>query len=478
MTHPPTAESRRPAPPARPSDRTPGRPSRRRTRRYHRRRFGAVAGVPGECVAQTTEGAAIGLRARHTAVIFLVSLAGLLLEVGYTRIVSYKLWYYYTYLVIGLALLGIGSGGDPRRRVAAGCGGPRPTRSSRVVLDPRRRRASRRLPRVARVPVNTVAIWDYGTTALGQERRDPRAHLLRALRVVRRASASSSSTLLGRAGDARRRGSTSPTSSAPVSGCLLADPADLLARTAPGRDARRPRLRGRRAGAGAARPRCCVVLGARRSSSRRRSCAVAARYPTCGPRSTKATPTKRRTLFSDWGPVFRVDVVAARRSASRTNRCSSARRHLRLGHLGVRRRRRRRSTGTTTDPRALPFDVLGAPPDRELIIGSAGGNEILASLHFGATRHRGGRAQPRDRRRCSTDHFADYTGHLAERPEVDIHQGDGRSYLARSDGDVRPDLVRRARQLRGQQRGVVGCVRALGELPLHDGDDQGERSST
>src|SRR6476646_10032574 len=43
--------------------------------------------------------------------IFLVSLAGLLLEVGYTRIISFKLWYYYTYLVIGLALLGVGSGG-------------------------------------------------------------------------------------------------------------------------------------------------------------------------------------------------------------------------------------------------------------------------------------------------------------------------------------------------------------------------------
>ena len=43
--------------------------------------------------------------------ILLVSLAGLLLEVAYTRIVSYKLWYYYTYLVLGLALLGIGSGG-------------------------------------------------------------------------------------------------------------------------------------------------------------------------------------------------------------------------------------------------------------------------------------------------------------------------------------------------------------------------------
>src|SRR3954471_3647987 len=50
-------------------------------------------------------------RARQMLALFLVSLAALLLEVGYTRIVSYKLWYYYTYLVIGLALLGIGSGG-------------------------------------------------------------------------------------------------------------------------------------------------------------------------------------------------------------------------------------------------------------------------------------------------------------------------------------------------------------------------------
>jgi hypothetical protein len=31
-------------------------------------------------------------------------------EISYTRIISYKL-YYYTYLVIGLALLGIGAGG-------------------------------------------------------------------------------------------------------------------------------------------------------------------------------------------------------------------------------------------------------------------------------------------------------------------------------------------------------------------------------
>ena len=43
--------------------------------------------------------------------IFLVSLAGLLLEISYTRVISYKMFYYFTYLVIGLALLGLGGGG-------------------------------------------------------------------------------------------------------------------------------------------------------------------------------------------------------------------------------------------------------------------------------------------------------------------------------------------------------------------------------
>ena len=43
--------------------------------------------------------------------IFLISFAALLLEISYTRVVSFKLFYYYTYLIIGFALLGIGSGG-------------------------------------------------------------------------------------------------------------------------------------------------------------------------------------------------------------------------------------------------------------------------------------------------------------------------------------------------------------------------------
>ena len=43
--------------------------------------------------------------------IFAVSMAAIVLEISYTRIFSFKLYYYFTYLVIGLALLGLGTGG-------------------------------------------------------------------------------------------------------------------------------------------------------------------------------------------------------------------------------------------------------------------------------------------------------------------------------------------------------------------------------
>ncbi len=56
----------------------------------------------------------VPVRARrqgYHAEILLVSFAVLLIEVCYTRVISFKLFYYYTYLVIGLALLGLGAGG-------------------------------------------------------------------------------------------------------------------------------------------------------------------------------------------------------------------------------------------------------------------------------------------------------------------------------------------------------------------------------
>src|SRR5579863_10294198 len=61
----------------------------------------------------------VGTRAMHARApqrgyhveIFLVSFAAILIEICYTRVISFTLFYYYTYLVIGLALLGIGAGG-------------------------------------------------------------------------------------------------------------------------------------------------------------------------------------------------------------------------------------------------------------------------------------------------------------------------------------------------------------------------------
>jgi predicted LPLAT superfamily acyltransferase len=60
--------------------------------------------------ANSVPPAADAHRRTYKLEILLVSFAALL-EISYTRIISYKLFYYYTYLVIGLALLGIGAGG-------------------------------------------------------------------------------------------------------------------------------------------------------------------------------------------------------------------------------------------------------------------------------------------------------------------------------------------------------------------------------
>ena len=67
-----------------------------------------------------------------------------------------------------------------------------------------------------------------------------------------------------------------------------------------------------------------------------------------------------------------------------------------------------------------------------LIIGAAGGNEILASLHFGAGSIDAIELNPVTHS-LVTGRFAEYTGYLAENPKVNYVQGDGRTFLERSD---------------------------------------------
>ena len=109
----------------------------------------------------TSQGAR-GERGYHVE-IFLISFSALLLEIAYTRVISFKLFYYYTYLVIGLALLGIGAGG-----VLMAVSTPTAARPHR--LDPHdRTRCSAPISVaggylvVARLPIASLAIWQYGS---------------------------------------------------------------------------------------------------------------------------------------------------------------------------------------------------------------------------------------------------------------------------------------------------------------------------
>ena len=67
-----------------------------------------------------------------------------------------------------------------------------------------------------------------------------------------------------------------------------------------------------------------------------------------------------------------------------------------------------------------------------MIIGAAGGHEVLASLYFEAENVDAIELNPLTYE-LVTDTYADFGGHVAEQPGVNYVKGDGRSFLARSD---------------------------------------------
>jgi hypothetical protein len=141
------------------------------------------------------------------------------------------------------------------------------------------------------------------------------------------------------------------------------------------------------------------------------------------------------TKLSGWGPVFRVDVmehptVPGGKALIHDGTWGSAIYPFE-GDVDA-------LTRFDDDPRSWPFATIGEPPGRQLIIGSAGGNEILASLYFGTEEIEAVELNPVTVD-ALTGEYADLSGNLAEIDNVTLSQGDGRSYLARSDGDF--DLV-------------------------------------
>ena len=382
-------------------------------------------------------------------IIFLVSLAGLLLEVSLTRVVSFKLWYYYVYLVLGLALLGIGSGGVlvaiwrrlkevPTDRIIAVCG---LVASAMIAIS---------YLVVARIPIDTVAIWSYGTSKSF-------ANLLVLLVISFFLFASFVplgvilSVLLGRGERVGRLYFADLVGAA--LGCLAAIPlishfgppvvvwmaaaifagAGLMADRAD--RAARPTATGSLPGAN---------LLAKLHDRTGTLCAVALAVtliPTLIPHALPdVNPEKAkvrgvtRSEFHKWGSVFRVDVVNFGRPDIKH-----------LAHdatfgSGIRYYdgKPQDLTSYDTDPRSLPFAALGRPSEHTLIIGSAGGNEILASLHFKTKKVDAVELNPVTVS-ILRKYYNQWTGDLPNRAGINIHNADGRSYVARSND--RYDLV-------------------------------------
>jgi hypothetical protein len=142
------------------------------------------------------------------------------------------------------------------------------------------------------------------------------------------------------------------------------------------------------------------------------------------PEARKADPT--HAAYSEWGPVFRVDVAEIRpelKSLFHDGSFGSAIFKF-DGNAAAEHR-------FDHDPRSLPFALLGRKPDHTLIIGSAGGNEIVAALHYGSKKTDGVELNPVTVD-LVTKRYRTYAGDLQDQPGVTIHQGDGRTYLARS----------------------------------------------
>jgi len=351
--------------------------------------------------------------------ILLISFAGLLLEIAYTRVISFKLFYYYTYLVIGLALLGIGTGGVL------------------VAISGRLRRASTDAIVmwglllgavsvgvgyivVAVIRTDTLAIWDYGTWDSFVNMAGLVAICLAlfgsfvAIGVMIATLFARKSEQIGRlyfadllgAGIACAVVVSLLNSIGPPATIVLAG---LILGLTGLRIAWRRRSRALWAGA--------VVAGL---------LAVAVVRPGLLP--AQRTDSLKADLGDSgrWSALFRVDVLDLGDQKL-------------LFHDGLVGSSIRRWDGNPaglgrfdSDPRSFPFTPKTKVPGNVMIIGAAGGNEILASLHFDA-RHIDAIELNPVTYGLVTDDYADYTGHLAENPKVNYVQGDGRSYLARSD---------------------------------------------
>jgi spermidine synthase len=354
--------------------------------------------------------------------IFSASLAAILIEVAYTRVFSFKVYYYFTYLIIGIALMGLGAGAvlvtlvrrlnqaEPDRVVAgAGVGGGATILAGYYVVATTQLNASALSFEVGEVlkllGVATVVTLPF--LAIGV--------------IV--------ATILSRAGDHVGRLYAADLVGAGL-GCAVAIP--LLRLLDP--------------------PRVIVLAGAVLALSGVRAAAVGLKAAAVIVAIVNLAPlgsgawlpdpvVDRLKGFEDfrnqglvrtsrWDPVFRVDVAE--------HPTDKGDLYLLFHDGSPGSGMRRMDAGQTafghleTSSRRLPFEVLENKAPRVLIIGSAGGHEVVASLHFGAS-HVTGVELNQTTLDLLKGEYADITGHLADDPRVTLINGDGRWFLSETD---------------------------------------------
>jgi spermidine synthase len=356
---------------------------------------------------------------------FFLSLAVILLEVSYTRVFSFKLVYYFTYLVIGISLLGLGSGGvfvaivDRLRKATA----------ERLILGCTTVAAVTVLLGyffIAEVPLNLFRMVMKITK--GEELGEPLLEMVKLLLVcvtlfvpflaggIALAKIFASQTeRIGRLYAIDLLGA--------ALGCAIVIPA-ISTISPPGTVFL----------AGLAFAFAGLPLALRAGRGPLIAVAIAAAGLAIGVVFPRALPDPVRdrvkgaeseTVFSKWSPVFRVDVVPVPGSDPPTNF---------LVHDGTLGSSMLQYDGNPASlgrydkmDRSYPFRIL-KPDPRVAIIGSAGGNEILASLRLGASHITGIELNPVTVSLLTT-HFKDFTGHIAENPKVTIVNAEGRSFL-------------------------------------------------
>ena len=362
--------------------------------------------------------------------ILLISFAALLLEISYTRIVSFKLFYYYTYLVIGLALLGLGTGGV----LMAVSGRLRRATTEAIlrwglVLGALSVGVGYAI--VAWVPMRSMAVWDYGT---GSSIANFAKLVLLCLALFASfiAVGVMIAALFGRRSDQIGRLYFADLLGAGLA-CAIVVP--LISSSGPPAIVCLAGVVLALTGASSSTAQSFTVGAARCDAGRVCSClGVLAPdlLPDIRVDDDKADPSEAET--SKWSPVFRVDVVPFfdRQLLNHDGLPGSVILHW-DGDL----------TSLTDlefdrDPRSLPFDTLGEPPESVMIIGAAGGHEVLASLAYDADQIDAIELNPATHE-LVTEKYADFSGRFFDQPGVSYVNADGRAYLARSDDSY--DLI-------------------------------------